>query len=67
MKQQPNSEPKITNERLVCAMRKYGGNFVKALADCLVAGDPNNKQRIRDAFPDIIEVYTAFAKSDLTD
>lgn len=62
------SQPhKVTNDRLVSAMRKYGGNFVKALADCIVAGDPINKQKIKNAFPDIVFVYTNFALNDLND
>ena len=62
-----SQQPKVTNDHLVGAMRKYGGNFVKALADCIVAGDPINKQKIKDAFPEIMEVYTVFATNDLND
>lgn len=43
--------------QLVDNMRRYGGNFVSKLADALVAADPENAQRICDAFPDVVERY----------
>lgn len=43
--------------QLVDNMRRYGGNFVSRLADALVAADPENAQRICDAFPDVVEKY----------
>tara|TARA_R110002049_G_scaffold286889_1_gene468729 strand:- start:114 stop:314 length:201 start_codon:yes stop_codon:yes gene_type:complete len=34
-----------------------GGSFAVKLADCLAAADPSNRQRLLDAFPEIIERY----------
>tara|TARA_X000001382_G_scaffold112166_1_gene89311 strand:+ start:99 stop:272 length:174 start_codon:yes stop_codon:yes gene_type:complete len=36
---------------------KRGGNFAVKLADCLVAADPINRQRLLDAFPELVERY----------
>lgn len=38
-------------------MRRYGGNFISRLADALVAGDPINRQKILDCFPEVVERY----------
>ena len=42
---------------LIESMRKYGGNFVGKFADALVAADPENTQRLLNAFPDLVEKY----------
>ena len=33
------------------AMEKYGGSFVKALADAWNHADPINKKKLEDTFP----------------
>ena len=38
-------------------MRKYGGNFVRILADLIVAADPENKKLIFTTWPQLIEKY----------
>ena len=42
---------------MVDEMRRTGGNFVRRLADAMVAADPQNYARICVAFPEIIEKY----------
>jgi ABC-type Zn uptake system ZnuABC Zn-binding protein ZnuA len=42
---------------LIENMRRYGGNFVSKLADALCAADPQNTERIANAFPEIVEKY----------
>lgn len=43
-------------------MDKYGGNFVRKLADAMRAADPENLERIKAAFPEIIQRYEALAE-----
>jgi hypothetical protein len=49
-----NQDQKI---QLVENMRRYGGNFVSKLADAMIAADPQNFQRICDAFPEIVKRF----------
>ena len=47
-------------------MTKYGGKFVSSLANALRYADPANRQRILDAFPDLVQRYgpgSAFQQS----
>lgn len=39
----------VTNDGIEC-MEKYGGSFVKALANAWCKADPINKQRLEDNF-----------------
>lgn len=43
---------------LIENMRQFGGNFVARLADAMAAADPQNYQRICDAFPEIVQKYS---------
>ena len=45
--------------RMLGAIRhnRQGGNFAVKLADCLAAADPVNRQRLLDAFPELVERY----------
>ena len=36
---------------------KYGGGFYRRLAEAGLCADPVNRQRIFDAFPDLLTVY----------
>lgn len=36
---------------------QYGGGFYQALAQAGLKADPNNKQRILDAFPELVATY----------
>ncbi len=38
-------------------MEKYGGNFVKALAECFRMADDNNFEKLQTAFPGYWEQY----------
>ena len=41
---------------LLC-MERFGGTFIANLAAAIRFADPSNRQRIWDAFPDILEKY----------
>ena len=43
--------------RMTDAMRKYGGRFMRAMAEPLLYADESNRQRILDAFPGIVDGY----------
>lgn len=47
------------DEKLITvrAMKKYGGSFVKALAECLLLADVTNQQRIEGAFIEYLMKY----------
>lgn len=49
---------------VVAAMRKYGGSFVKALAEAYVAADGVNREKVRDAWPDYWLTYSNYARRD---
>jgi hypothetical protein len=38
-------------------MSQFGGNFCKKLADAIRAADSNNKQKLIEAFPEIVKDY----------
>ena len=44
------------------AMQRHGGGFVKLLGAALARADPNNKDRIREAFPDYWQQYRSIAE-----
>jgi hypothetical protein len=46
---------------VVEAMTKYGGSFVKALAECFHRADPTNFNKLRATFPDYWEQYEKMA------
>jgi hypothetical protein len=43
------------------AMITQGGSFVAALGHAYIKADPDNKQKLRTAFPDIFDKYTTIA------
>jgi len=47
------------NEKIAMieAMRRYGGSFVVALADCFIVADADNTARLIAAFPEIVARY----------
>lgn len=45
-------------------MEFKGGKFVRALADCLLFADPENKAALLAAFPAIMERYDALATAE---
>ncbi len=44
--------------KTVEAMEKYGGDFVKALAQCFYRADNDNLKKLEDAFPEYLEEYS---------
>ena len=45
-------------------MTKYGGSFVKALAELCHRADPINLQKIKDAWPDYWQAYEKWDDKD---
>jgi hypothetical protein len=45
-------------------MEKFGGSFVKALAECLHRADPFNYQKLKQAFPEYFLQYAQFFKKE---
>lgn len=45
-------------------MEKYGGGFVKALANAMVHADPNNYTKLVWAFSDYCSQYCKMAKEE---
>ena len=43
--------------RMLCLMESKGGTFVSSLSQALRYADPVNRQRVLDAFPDLVEKY----------
>lgn len=44
------------------AMEKYGGSFIKALANACRHADPDNYRRLQIAFPEYFKRYARMAK-----
>jgi 2-oxo-4-hydroxy-4-carboxy--5-ureidoimidazoline (OHCU) decarboxylase len=42
---------------MITLMDQYGGSFVSAIAQALRYADPTNRQRLLDAFPDLVAKY----------
>ena len=38
-------------------MEKYGGDFVKALANCIRRADPINYRKLKDTFAEYFQTY----------
>lgn len=50
----------MTNTELhamIACMDTYGGSFVSSIAQALRFADPKNRQRLLDAFPDLVQKY----------
>ena len=39
------------------AMQRYGGSFIRALAECFYRADDNNFKKLKDTFSDYWEQY----------
>ena len=51
---------------MITLMDQYGGSFVSSIAQALRYADPTNRQRLLDAFPDLVAKYgpgTKFAQT----
>lgn len=44
--------------RAACAMRTFGGSFASAIGEALQVADLNNRDRLVQAFPELLEKYT---------
>lgn len=42
---------------MICLMQSHGGSFVSSIAQALRFADPVNRQRLLDAFPDLVKKY----------
>jgi 2-oxo-4-hydroxy-4-carboxy--5-ureidoimidazoline (OHCU) decarboxylase len=42
---------------MIARMDSYGGSFVSSIAQALRFADPKNRQRLLDAFPDLVQKY----------
>lgn len=49
---------------MIAAMRKYGGSFVKSLAECLEHADPNNYMKLVSTFNNYVSEYRKIAKDN---
>lgn len=52
-------ERQLEDGRVVDNMRRFGGGFVQALAAAWVRADLDNRARIKAAFPELWEKYSA--------
>lgn len=48
--------------KVIQAMIRFGGSFVKALGHAAFAADPENLQKIKDTWPEYWQRYTDMAK-----
>lgn len=51
--------------KVITAMQKYGGSFVKALADLCLVADGRNLSRIKSTWAGYWDQYTKMAKEKL--
>lgn len=61
MSDDPVLDAEVAKYRVVDAMTRYGGSFVKALADAWRAADPHNRRRLETTFADYFENYRQMA------
>lgn len=47
-------------EQIIEMMEKYGGSFVKALAECYRRADPINARKLENTFREYFDEYKAF-------
>lgn len=45
------------------AMRKFGGSFVKNLAECFISADPHNYYKLKTTFQEYWDKYQKMALS----
>lgn len=48
---------------MIEAMRKFGGGFIQALAECLYRAYMENYQKLAEAFPVYFETYKRMAEN----
>lgn len=52
----------ITDYQVVSAMERFGGSFVRKLAELVRLADPDNYERIKATWPDYWETYREMAR-----
>ena len=52
------------DERVIEAMEKYGGSFVKSLAECLRHADVVNYEKVKKTFSNYFDEYRLLAMKD---
>ena len=52
--------------KMVAMMKRFGGSFVRALAECFILADSNNLDRLYKAFPEIVQQYNPLDLSQPT-
>lgn len=57
------SEIVVTDYELFMAMEKFGGSFAKAIAAAAFRADEPNRQKLKAAFPELIDEYRDMAES----
>ena len=43
-------------------MKKYGGSFVQALAECIILADSLNFRKLVETFPEYVKKYSEWGK-----
>jgi len=61
----PPPEPPVEDVHVFETMKIYGGGFVKALAECGYRADSVNLAKIKQAWPDIWNEYSAWTRARL--
>lgn len=54
----------ITDMHVVKMMSRYGGSFVKALAEAYKCADPKNRAKIITMWPDYWKTYREMAEQE---
>jgi len=52
----------VTDYQVISAMRYHGGSFAEALALAFFKADPDNRQRLKAAFPELWREYSELAE-----
>ena len=55
----------LEKHAVVAMMKKYGGSFVKTLADLILVADESNIRRIESAWPEYIAQYKRMAYEEV--
>ena len=51
-----------SDELILSVMSIYGGSFVQALAEAALRADPENLERLKNAFPEYWDEYKKMAE-----
>jgi len=57
-----NDETPVPMFEVLTAMRVYGGSFAQQLALCMQMADEDNRRRLVEAFPEMMEHYTELVR-----